>query len=76
MFIELHYFFFSGDARENKELTKLTAENRQTFVKIINDLNADGGTCLGKGLKQGMDVRKRIVLLLLLFFNIYVNLNI
>ena len=43
-------------------------------MKIINDLNADGGTCLGKGLKQGMDVRKRIVLLLI-FFNTYVELN-
>ena len=25
-------------------------------MKKINDLKSNGGTCLGKGLKQGMDV--------------------
>ena len=55
--IKFHiYILFSGDVREDKELTKLTAENRETFVKKINDLKSNGGTCLGKGLKQGMDV--------------------
>ena len=48
-----------GSAQENKPLTKVTSENRNVFVDVINALKVGGGTCLGLGLMKGMDVRKK-----------------
>jgi calcium-activated chloride channel regulator 4 len=47
---------FSSAASKDKDLTKVDDNNRQDFVKVINDLKPNGGTCLGLGLMKGMDV--------------------
>ena len=47
---------FENSASRDKALTKLTENNRQEFVNVIDRLKPDGGTCLGKGLMKGMDV--------------------
>ena len=47
---------FSSAASKDKDLTMVDDNNRQDFVKVINDLKPNGGTCLGLGLMKGMDV--------------------
>ena len=47
---------FSSGATKGKNLTKVDDNNRKDFVKVINDLKPNGGTCLGLGLMKGMDV--------------------
>ena len=39
-----------------QHLKNVPHENRNIFVKAIDDLEANGGTCLGEGLKQGLIV--------------------
>ena len=52
---------FSSDVVTNKRLTNITSESiRDDLVKIIESLKADGGTCLGDGLKNGMDVSSNL----------------
>lgn len=46
---------FSSSASEQKPLTKIDSGSRGRLVAAINGLNANGGTCLGNGLMQGMD---------------------
>ena len=48
--------FFRDVASEIQSLQKVTNENRNIFVNAIDDLDAEGGTCLGEGLKQGLIV--------------------
>ena len=52
-------------ASEIQSLQKISDENRNIFVNAINDLEADGGTCLGEGLKQGLIVKISSKLILL-----------
>ena len=47
---------FRDVASEIQSLQKVTNENRNIFVNAIDDLDAEGGTCLGEGLKQGLIV--------------------
>ena len=39
------------------KLTNVTDSNRDSIADIIDNLKMHGGTCLGNGLMQGMDVR-------------------
>ena len=52
-------------ASEIQPLQKISDENRNIFVNAINNLEADGGTCLGEGLKQGLivNIRSKFILL-------------
>ena len=52
-------------ASEIQSLQKISDENRNIFVNAIKDLEADGGTCLGEGLKQGLIVKISSKLILL-----------
>ena len=52
-------------ASEIQSLQKISDENRNIFVNAINDLEADGGTCLGEGLKQGLIVNIKLNIILL-----------
>ena len=47
---------FENTARMDKPLTPVSDSNREQFASVINNLKADGGTCLGTGLMKGMDV--------------------
>ncbi len=48
---------FSSDFATNKRLTAVTDANRNEFVAAVESLVSNGGTCLGLGLMEGMDVR-------------------
>jgi len=50
---------FSSKATVMSEVKKTTAVNKKMFINLIDKLKADGGTCLGKGLKEGLNVLKR-----------------
>ena len=43
-------------AKELMSLQKVSDGNRNNFISAIDGLDADGGTCLGEGLKQGLIV--------------------
>ena len=38
------------------QFQEVTDSSRDVFVNAINNLNPDGGTCLGDGIMKGMDV--------------------
>ena len=61
-------------ASEIQPLQKISDENRNIFVNAINDLEADGGTCLGEGLKQGLIVNINVKLILLSTILLTVNI--
>ena len=42
--------------RVDVPLQTLSYENKNEFLDAIKDLKADGGTCLGTGLLQGLKV--------------------
>ena len=48
---------FSTDLDEDLKLTIVNDTNRDSIADIIGNLKMHGGTCLGNGLMQGMDVR-------------------
>ena len=48
---------FSSSVYEDMKLTNVTDSNRDSIADIIGNLKMHGGTCLGNGLMQGMDVR-------------------
>ena len=45
---------FRYEAKELMSLQKVSDGNRNNFITAIDDLDADGGTCLGEGLKRGL----------------------
>ena len=40
------------------DLVQINDQNRESIAKNIEGLKVVGGTCLGAGLKRGLDVRK------------------
>ena len=53
---------FESTARLDKVLTKVSDNNREEFVSVLDRLNANGGTCLGTGLMKGMDVSRVFII--------------
>ena len=48
--------FFSSDAREDAPMTMIDGEDaRDELVDVIFSINANGGTCLGEGVRQGLE---------------------
>ena len=53
-------YFYSSSTAEDVKLTEVTDSNRVSIAQVINNLNPNGGTCLGDGIMKGMDVSQNL----------------